>query len=129
MRKPQREQMLSALPPIATAKQTSRKVRFVPRGDIRTAASSPLFDDAVGGAENLRIDFEPERLRCLQVDDQFYFGRQHDWQIGGLFTLQNAADIDTSLTISIPDVRPIACKTAGDRACARFICRRKASLL
>src|SRR5262245_14946716 len=38
------------------------------------------------------------------VDDQFKLGCLHDWQISGLVTLEDAAEIDTNLTKRIHNV-------------------------
>jgi hypothetical protein len=35
---------------------------------------------------------------CRQVDDELELGRLHDRQVGGLGALEDAADIDASLT-------------------------------
>ena len=57
-------------------------------------------------ASSGRRDFEAERLRGLEVDDQFELGRLHDRQIGGLFAFENTAGIDASLAICIRSAAP-----------------------
>src|SRR6516165_9980192 len=49
------------------------------------------FDDLVDAGKHHRRDFETEVSGSLQVDSQFELGRLHDWKIGRLLPLQNAA--------------------------------------
>ncbi len=61
---------MSALPPTADMAQCNKDVRYVPQGDIRTAANAALFDHLVGLREECRRNFESERLGGLEVDDK-----------------------------------------------------------
>ena len=60
---------MSGLPPKADIDRRDGNVRFVPKGDIRTAAEFFLFDHLVGELLKLRRHMEAERLRSLEVDD------------------------------------------------------------
>jgi hypothetical protein len=43
----------------------------------------------------------------LQIDDQFEFRRQRDWQVGRLLALEDAADVASSATELVGEIRPI----------------------
>src|SRR5262245_6837944 len=55
------------------------------------------FDHLVGEREQLVRRVEAERLRGLEVDDQLDFCDLLHRQVGRLFTLENAAGVDTRL--------------------------------
>src|SRR6516165_5406795 len=63
---------------------------------ITRAAS---FDHLVGAGKKRRRDFDAQTLGGLQIDDQFEFRRQRDWQVGWLLALENPAGVDTNLSI------------------------------
>jgi hypothetical protein len=86
-------------------------VRFVPTGDSCTAACARLFDHLVGTGEQRWWNNEAEGLRRLEVDDQFEFGWQYDWQVYGLDPGDNAARIGSGLTIGAKDARTVADKS------------------
>src|SRR6266446_9858263 len=60
-----------------------------------------LFDHLVGADEERGRNCEAERLGGFQVDRHLKFGRLHDRQIGGLFTLENSPGVSTDLTIAV----------------------------
>jgi hypothetical protein len=51
-----------------------RYVRFVPIGDISSAANCRLFDHLVGDGEHAWRNGEAEQPRGLSVDDQLELG-------------------------------------------------------
>ena len=53
--------------------RTSRHVRFVPGRDSCTATRARLFDHLVGASKQGWRHGDTERLRGLQVNDQFKF--------------------------------------------------------
>ena len=56
---------------------------------------------------------EAERLGGLEVDDQLELGRLHHRQVGGLFALENPADVDAGLAISSGMIGSVAHQAAG----------------
>src|SRR5882724_12605240 len=53
----------------------------------------PLFDHRIGARHHVRRHLDAERLRGLEVDHQFEFGRRLHRQVGGLFSLEDAIDV------------------------------------
>src|SRR5260370_27905255 len=66
-----------------------------------------LVDDRVGAGEQHWRKFKAERLRRSEIDDEIELGRLHDWQVGGLLGLKNAAGIDSRLAIYIRHAGPV----------------------
>ena len=56
-------------------------------------ARKALFDHLVGAGEKRWWHYDPEGFRRLCIDYQFEFRWLHDWQIGGLFALQNSSRV------------------------------------
>jgi len=61
------------------------------------SALMALFDNLVRAGEDRGRDIETERLRSLQVDDQFDLVRSLNWKIGRLLTMQNSRGIQARL--------------------------------
>src|SRR4051812_37213896 len=57
-----------------------------------------LFDHLVGGRLQCERHCNAERLGGLEINHQLEFGRLHDWQVGGLLSFENTANIDAGLT-------------------------------
>jgi len=72
-----------------------------------------LLDHLVGAAKQRDGECEAERLGSFHVDDQFDFRGLLDWQVGRLLTLEDAADIDADLAMSIRNAGAIAHQTAS----------------
>src|SRR5215831_13197068 len=86
------QNVMSALPPIATAKADSRKrscLLYPQSGSVRCISpcllwansglmhrskQRPLFDHLVGTGEQRRRNCKAQRLGCLEVDDELEFG-------------------------------------------------------
>jgi hypothetical protein len=64
---------MSVLPPIADIVRLHAQVRFVPGRDSCTATRARLFDHLVGASKQGWRHGDTERLRGLQVNDQFKF--------------------------------------------------------
>src|SRR5438552_16035515 len=77
---------------LPTRSRTQAKYRsFTPMSLAYAFAS---FKHLVGEREQLRRDFEAQRLRGRDVEDQLVLGRQLDRQVAGLGPFENAADIE-----------------------------------
>src|ERR1035437_1577597 len=67
-----------------------------------------LFDHLVGGGEQLRMEFEPERFGGLEVDHKIEFCGPYDRKIGRLRALENPPGVDAGLPIGIHYALPVA---------------------
>src|SRR5262249_6783702 len=103
-------QLMSALPPLATAKADTRKwsCPLYPRkqtcavqeamsalGHKRTYGHS--FDHLVGASEQRLRHGEAERFGGLEIDRKLELGRLRDRQVSRLCASENATDIGTGL--------------------------------
>jgi len=83
-------------------KQTSERWRG---GRVLTPSRhGHLFDHLVGAKQDRGRHFNAERLRGLEVDYQLHLCRLLDRQIGGLFAVENAADISPRKAIPVGNV-------------------------
>src|ERR1700722_11913508 len=72
-----------------------------------------LLDGLVGHGEERRGHGDAQRLRGLEVDGEREFGRLHDWQVTGILTLEDAADIDAHLAVTVHWIGAVADESAG----------------
>ena len=63
-----------------------------------------LFDQFVGGDEQLFRHSKAEHPGGLGVDDQLELARLHDRQVGGLRTFEDAPSVEADLRLRIRDV-------------------------
>src|SRR6516225_9885149 len=71
------------------------------------------FDHLVGAAEERDRDCETERLGGLHVDDEFHFRRLLHRQVRRVLALEDAAGVDATETIRVPDTASVAHQATG----------------
>jgi hypothetical protein len=80
---------------------------------VSNRSKAALFDHVIGGNEQLVGHGQPESPCGLVVDDELERRGLQDRQIAGLRPFDDAAGIETGLTISVPNVSPIAVQAAN----------------
>ena len=93
--------------------------------DPKRTSSDRLLDHLICEGDQPRWDGETEGFSGLKVDYEFVFGRQNNWQIGRFRAFENLSRIETSLSISVRDMRPITNETTSDSVFAKLINRRQ----
>src|SRR2546427_9272447 len=71
-----------------------------------------LFDHLVGEREQIVGDFDAERSGGLEVDHELEFGRLQDWQVGGVFALENPPGVEAICAIGAYHIFAISQKRA-----------------
>jgi len=74
-----------------------RDVSEVPEAVVSTRSKKRLFDYVGGGHLDDRRHREAERLRRFEIDDEFDLRGLLHRKLGGLLTLEDAIDIESSL--------------------------------
>ena len=68
-----------------------------PISAVALAEITTLFDHLVGGFEQGLWHGQAERLRGLEIDDEFELGRLYNRKLRGAFPLQHASGIEADL--------------------------------
>src|SRR5262245_23628680 len=84
----------------------------------------PLLNHLVRYGEQRRRDGETEQLGSIPIDDKFELDLSHHRQVGGLFTLKNAAGINADMAKAVCAAWTVAHQPTDFRVCARAIRRR-----
>src|SRR5215469_8468116 len=71
------------------------------------------LDDLVGAGEDRRRDRQAERLRGLQIDNQFEPSRLLHGQVRRLFALQDTSGVSADLSKGEGDTSPVTEQAAG----------------
>ena len=78
------------------------------------------FDHLIGSCEQRRRHCETKRLRGLEIDRQFVFGRCLHRQVGRLLAFEDAVDIARRSPKLIGRIRPVGDQAAtGDEEAER----------
>src|SRR6478609_7265975 len=75
--------------------------------DAARGPSTPSLDHLVGAGKQRRWDFEAQRPRGLEVDDQLELSWLHDRQIAGLLAPEYPIDIRRCVSEQIRDIHAI----------------------
>jgi hypothetical protein len=67
----------------------------------------PSFDHLVGKGKELRRNFEPERVRGLEVDDEFKLGGRLRRKLARVGALEDAIDIRSLAPEDVRRFRPV----------------------
>ena len=81
--------------------------QYLPQPDSCSAAKQLLFDDLVGEREQIVGDFDTERLRGLEVDNEFEFCGVLNRQIRWLGAFENPIDVDSRSPKQIVRLKPV----------------------
>src|SRR5437763_14147308 len=65
--------------------------------DAARGPSTPSFNHLVGELQKVQRQVEAQRLRGLEINDEFEARRLHNGQVGGPLTLEYASNIDSLL--------------------------------
>src|SRR5262249_18024647 len=85
------QKAMSALPPKADMCSAQPHVCFGPKADMA------LFDHLIGNGDQSGRNFDADRPRGCQIDDEFVPARTCNREISGLFALEDAADVEAGL--------------------------------
>src|SRR5574342_594443 len=87
--------------------------RMLRAARARRQAAAPLFDHLVRALQQRLRDFQTERLRGLEVDDQLELGGLLDWQLARLRAPEDLVHIDGAAPVEIVPIRGIAHQAAS----------------
>src|SRR6476659_3947973 len=93
----------SAAAPAASCRNCLRWRSFI----VARPAPTDSFDHLVGAGKQRRWDFEAQRPRGLEVDDQLELSWLHDRQIAGLLAPEYPIDIRRCVSEQIRDIHAI----------------------
>ncbi len=84
---------MPVIPPIATENTDIAQCQRRAIPDVSNPTNSPLFDHRVGAAEQGNWQHETERLRGLQIDDEFDFRGLLHQQLAWFLALQESSGV------------------------------------
>src|SRR5262245_21358513 len=96
---------MSACPPTAAEKRTSRKVRDVPKAAVsRCSEEQPLFHHLVSASEQRRRHFKAEPLGRGQIDGYIEFGGLFHGDVARLCAAHNLVHVVGSAPKQVREV-------------------------
>jgi hypothetical protein len=87
--------------------------RWPPRSRCHSQSSTLLFNHLVGALRQRLRDFQAERLRGVEVDDQLELGGLLDRQLARFRALEDLVHIDRGAPEEITVIRAVAHETAS----------------
>src|SRR5215475_4817590 len=82
------------------------------------------FNHLVGVLQKVQRQVEAQRLRGLEINDEFEARRLHNGQVGGLLPLEYASSIDSYFSTDFGTIRAVTHQAAGSDEFAPFVkCR------
>src|SRR4029453_3699799 len=91
--------------------------------DAARGPSTPSFNHLVGARGEAGRHLKTERLRGLEIDDQFEFARLYHRQLSSFFALEDAAGVGADPTIPPGQAGPVTHQAARDRKFPKLIDR------
>ena len=95
--------------------ERSLRARLYP---ITLPGTAVIFDQLVGELLQVRWNFEVERLRSFEIDDQLKLGRRLHWKVGRSFTFEDTIDVPSRASNYVGSIRSI-----GDQCPSVANCR------
>jgi hypothetical protein len=110
---------MSALPPSSGHMRCKEGCPLIAISGQRVVS----LDHLVGARKQRGRNGETKRLRGLEVEDKFEFGRLHNRKVRRFLTLEDAASVEPDLSVRVGETCSVAGQAArSDKQTARIDC-------